>query len=112
MSRTFCAAFLRVLTSRFYATGANGRAYLLIYGEPLFLALLLAALPRMFGLWGVWAAAPLSQLLAAALGALLALASQPAALHSGIWAERQMAAAYLLGRRRLRLALRQVRRPG
>ena len=108
----FCAAFLRVLTSRFYATGANGRAYLLIYGEPLFLALLLAALPRVFGLWGVWAAAPLSQLLAAALGALLALVSQPAALRSGIRAERWVAAVCLVGRRRLRLALRRVRRFG
>jgi len=108
----FCAAFLRVLTSRFYATGANGRAYLLIYGEPLFLALLLAALPRVFGLWGVWAAAPLSQLLAAALGALLALVSQPSALRSGIRAERWVAAVCLVGRRRLRLALRRVRRFG
>ena len=101
-----------MLTSRFYATGANSRAYLLIYGEPLFLALLLAALPRVFGLWGVWAAAPLSQLLAAALGALLALVSQPAALRSGIRAERWVAAVCLVGRRRLRLALRRVRRFG
>ena len=107
-----CASFLRVLTSRFYATGANGRAYLLIYGEPLFLALLLAGLPRLFGLWGVWASAPLSQMLAAALGALLALVSQPDALHSGHWAERKAAAFCLVGRRRLRLALRRARRPG
>ena len=104
----FCAAFLRVLTSRFYATGANGRAYLLIYGEPLFLALLLAGLPHFGGIWGVWASAPLSQLLAALLGALLALASQPSALHSHRWAERQAAALCLLGRRRVRLTLRRV----
>jgi len=107
-----CAAFLRILTSRFYATGTNGRAYLLIYGEPLFLGLLLAFLPPFFGLWGVWAAAPLSQLLAALLGALLAAASQPAALHSAHWAGREAAILCLLGRRRARVMLRRARRPG
>lgn len=63
-------AFSRMTTSYFYATAHNSGAYLLIYGEPLLLFALLLVLPGAAGgIWGTWAAVPLSQALAALLGA-------------------------------------------
>ena len=54
----------RVTTAYFYATSKNLLAYVLIYGEPLFLLILQLCLPLMFGITGTWAAVPLSQILA------------------------------------------------
>ena len=65
------AALSRVSTAYFYATGKNLWAYLVIYGEPLLLLVLLLALPEAMGLWGVWLAVPVSQAGAALLGLLL-----------------------------------------
>lgn len=58
----------RVTTSYFYATGKALRAYVLIYGEPVLLALLLLFVPVLAGIWGTWASVPLSQLSAMILG--------------------------------------------
>ena len=58
----------RVTTSYFYATGKDLRAYLLIYGEPVLLALLLLFVPGLAGIFGTWVSVPLSQLLAMTLG--------------------------------------------
>lgn len=64
----------RVSTAYFYATGKNLWSYLLIYGEPLALGLLLLFLPALAGgIWGTWLAVPLSQLAAMALSLLLVL---------------------------------------
>ncbi len=60
----------RVTTSYFYATGKDLRAYVLIYGEPVLLALLLLFVPVLADIWGTWASVPLSQLLAMILGIL------------------------------------------
>ncbi|MBC5690304.1 polysaccharide biosynthesis C-terminal domain-containing protein [Mediterraneibacter sp. NSJ-55] len=54
----------KVTTAYFYATGQNLPAYILIYGEPLFLLALLLCLPPLFSITGTWAAVPLSQILA------------------------------------------------
>ena len=43
-------------------------AYLLIYGEPVLLALLLLFVPGLAGIFGTWVSVPLSQLLAMTLG--------------------------------------------
>lgn len=64
-------AFLRVSTSYFYAINRSRYAYLLIYGEPAALALLVLILPRVLALEGVWFSVPLSQLLLSAVGAVL-----------------------------------------
>ena len=61
----------RVTTAYFYATSQNVYAYALIYGEPVFLALLLLFLPGIAGVWGTWLSVPLSQLLAAGVSVLL-----------------------------------------
>lgn len=54
----------RITVSCFYAAGRNRRAYLLIYGEPVFLFFLLLVLPRTsLGLTGTWLSVPLSQIL-------------------------------------------------
>lgn len=65
------AALSRVSTAYFYATGKNLWAYLVIYGEPVLLLVLLFVLPQLLGWWGLWMAVPLSQAVAAVLGALL-----------------------------------------
>ena len=72
----FCLGFLpmallRVSTSYFYAVQQNRSAYLLIYSEPVLLALLAGLLlPGLLGLGltGVWWSIPAEQLLLAALG--------------------------------------------
>ena len=73
VTAVFLAGYLfvsisRVTTSYFYATGKDLRAYLLIYGEPVLLALLLLFVPRLAGIFGTWVSVPLSQLLSMALG--------------------------------------------
>ncbi|MFR9215804.1 MAG: MATE family efflux transporter [Ruthenibacterium sp.] len=78
------AAFSRMTTSYFYATARNSGAYLLIYGEPLLLFALLLVLPgEAGGIWGTWAAVPLSQALAALLCAGLLWAGHRRRVHAG-----------------------------
>ena len=78
------AAFSRMTTSYFYATARNSGAYLLIYGEPLLLFALLLVLPGAAGgIWGTWAAVPLSQALAALLCAGLLWAGHRRRVHAG-----------------------------
>ena len=65
----------RVSTAYFYATEKNVNAYLVIYGEPVSLAVLLLVLPKLFAenVMGTWISVPTSQLFAAALCAALLL---------------------------------------
>ena len=66
------AAFLRVTTSYFYAVEKNISAYVLIYGEPTLLALLVAfVLPRLLGIAGVWISPPMTQCCLTLIGAFL-----------------------------------------
>ena len=51
----------------FYSTGYNTYAYILVYGEPVMIVLLLVILPLFLDINGVWAAIPLEQLLMAGL---------------------------------------------
>ncbi len=65
-------AFLRITTAYFYAVKDNKSAYLLIYGEPCVLALLVAfALPRFLGVDGVWLSVPVGQAVLVAIGFML-----------------------------------------
>ena len=66
-------AFSRIATAFFYATDSSRRAYIIIYGEPVCLLVLLLFLPRLLGVFGVWLAVPLSQAVLALVGALLIL---------------------------------------
>lgn len=62
----------RVTTAYFYATGKNLWAYILIYGEPLTLCILLLILPNAMGsVNGTWVSVPLSQIIAMLLSLLL-----------------------------------------
>ena len=62
----------RVTTAYFYATGKNLWAYILIYGEPLTLCVLLLILPNAMGsVNGTWVSVPLSQIIAMLLSLLL-----------------------------------------
>lgn len=55
-------SFLRITISCCYATGKNRAAYLLIYGEPVLLTVLIAfVLPRFMGLNGVWLSVTVTQ---------------------------------------------------
>lgn len=66
------AAFLRVTTSYFYAIRMNMSAYILIYGEPILLAVLVGLiLPKLMGLNGVWIAVPITQVCLAIIGFIL-----------------------------------------
>ncbi len=66
------AAFLRITTSYFYAICQNKAAYILIYGEPILLALLVGViLPNMMGINGVWLAVPITQGCLAVVGYVL-----------------------------------------
>lgn len=60
----------RVTTAYFYATGKNLFAYILIYGEVLFLFALLFIVPRLAGIYGVWTSVPISQFFAMGLALL------------------------------------------
>lgn len=61
-------AFLRVTTTGFYATEQTRFSYMIVYGEPIFLALLLPALPAWMGLKGVWWSQTGAQILTALMG--------------------------------------------
>lgn len=65
--------FSRIATAYFYATGNTWRAYIVIYGEPLCLLVLLLILPNFMGITGTWLSVPLSQALLAAVALLLIL---------------------------------------
>lgn len=74
----FIAGFLfvglsRIATAFFYATGNTWRAYIVIYGEPLALLMLLLILPNFMGIAGTWLSVPLSQALLAVAALLLIL---------------------------------------
>ncbi|MBR5598065.1 MAG: multidrug transporter MatE [Lachnospiraceae bacterium] len=57
----------RAAISYFYATEKNMRAYILIYGEAILLAILLFIIPRTIGITGTWISIMLSQILIAVL---------------------------------------------
>lgn len=61
-------AFLRVTTAGFHATEQTRFSYMIVYGEPIFLALLLPALPAWMGLKGVWWSQTGAQILTALMG--------------------------------------------
>lgn len=60
----------RVTTAYFYATAKNMWAYILIYGEVLFLFVLLLFVPKLAGISGTWVSVPVSQLFAMGLSLL------------------------------------------
>ena len=61
----------RAAISYFYATEKNRRAYILIYGEAIMLAILLMIIPRNIGIMGTWISIILSQILVALLSQIL-----------------------------------------
>ena len=62
-------AFCRVTTAYFYETQHNRPAYVMVYGEAVLLALLLAfVFPRMIGMDGVWISLPVAQILLMLIG--------------------------------------------
>lgn len=61
-------AFLRVTTAGFYATEQTRFSYMIVYGEPIFLALLLPVFPAWMGLKGVWWSQTGAQILTALMG--------------------------------------------
>ena len=79
MSGYLFLAVSRVVTAYLYATGQNRRAYLLIYGEPISLAVLLLLLPPALGVAGTWWAIPLSEVFTALLSLWFLRREQPLA---------------------------------
>ena len=63
--------FTRVTTSYFYATQHSLPAYVLIYGEPVLLFIILLFIPHIFGINGVWAATPIVQVIMACLSLII-----------------------------------------
>ena len=61
----------RAAISYFYATEKNTRAYILIYGEAVLLAILLFIIPRMVEIIGTWISIMLSQILVAIMSQIL-----------------------------------------
>lgn len=73
----FFIAFLRVTTSYFYSMRCHVPAYILVYGEPLGLMLMVGfLLPPVLGLSGVWLATPVTQMLLSMAAAILLVQSQ------------------------------------
>ena len=71
-SETVAVSVSRVTTAYFYAMGKNLWAYVLIYGEPLTLCVLLLILPNAMGsVDGTWISVPLSQIIAMLISVLL-----------------------------------------
>lgn len=71
-----CIAIMRVTTAYFYATKRNIFAYILIYCEPIVLALFaLTGLPETMGLKGLWLSMPLSQVVLAVMAVILMIIS-------------------------------------
>lgn len=67
----FFSGASRAAISYFYATEDNIKAYVLIYGESLLLAVLLLVIPNLMGIMGTWISVMASQLLIALLGQVL-----------------------------------------
>ena len=64
--------FLRVRTSCFYAEKKNLNAYILIYGEPIFVGILASTIfPQIWGITGVWLSVPITQAMLAILGLIM-----------------------------------------
>ena len=61
----------RAAISYFYATEKNTRAYILIYGEAILLAILLLVIPKIVGIIGTWISIMLSQILVALMSQFL-----------------------------------------
>lgn len=61
----------RTVVSYFYATEKNKKAYVLIYGEAVLLALLLLILPAIMGIMGTWISIMFSQVLIAVASQIL-----------------------------------------
>ena len=71
-----CIAIMRVSTAYFYATKTNVFAYILIYSEPVVLAILIAAgIPKALGVEGLWICLPISQGILAFVAVILMLTS-------------------------------------
>ena len=71
-----CVAIMRVSTAYFYATKTNVFAYILIYSEPVVLAILIAAgIPKALGVEGLWICLPISQGILAFIAVILMLTS-------------------------------------
>lgn len=65
-------AFCRTTTSYFYATKRNVFSYIMVYGEPVLLCVILAAaLPPVLGLEGVWMSVPVTQAVLSLMGGTL-----------------------------------------
>lgn len=63
------AAFMRVTTSYFYATKKNILAYIMVYGEPIVLLILITLVfPHIFGINGVWMSVPITQVILSIVG--------------------------------------------
>lgn len=58
-------SIVRVTIAYFYSINLDRFAYIMVYGEPILMIVLLFLLPRFFGLDGVWIATPATQILAA-----------------------------------------------
>lgn len=69
-------AYVRVVTSVFYATGQNWKSYLLVYAEPIFLFALSLFVPGMLGINGVWWSYFGAQVLSGVAAAVLAYFSR------------------------------------
>lgn len=65
------AGISRAVISYFYATEKNTKAYILIYGEAVLLAILLLILPKKMGILGTWVSIMLSQILVAVMSQVL-----------------------------------------
>lgn len=66
-------AYTRATTAYFYAVKKNKYAYILIYGEPVVMAVLLVViLGPMLGVNGVWWTVPVTQMIMAGVGVVLA----------------------------------------
>ena len=70
------AGLSRAVTSYFYATEQNKKAYGMIYGESIILFLLLLAIPAAIGIQGTWLSVMVSQILIALLGQGMIILSQ------------------------------------
>ena len=65
------AGISRAVISYFYATEKNTKAYILIYGEAVLLAILLLILPKKMGILGTWISIMFSQILVAMMSQIL-----------------------------------------
>ena len=64
------AGVTRMTAAYFYATDKSWRAYILIFGEPAMLLILLLFMPALLGVWGTWISVPLSQVVISIVSAV------------------------------------------